>query len=93
MLVGACEMEVLIPSSSSLKEKRFILKSIKDRVSRKFNVSVAETDNQEKWQRATIGFAMVSNDHGLIENTFESIVRLIEAQGDAEIIRKTIQFY
>lgn len=84
---------MLIHASTSLKEKRFVIKSIKGRIANKFNVSVAETDHLDKWQRATLGVAIVSNEQQLIRSTFDEIVRLIESSGDAEIIRRSVQVY
>jgi len=63
MLVGACQIDLLIPESDSLKAKRYVLSSIKKRLRNKFNVSVAEVDDNDLWQLATIGICCVSNDN------------------------------
>lgn len=93
MFVGACELEMLIHASTSLKEKRFVIKSIKGKVANRFNVSIAEIDHLDKWQRATLGVAIVSNEQQLIRSTFDEIVRLIESSGEAEVIRQSVQVY
>jgi uncharacterized protein len=93
MLVGVCELELFIHSSNSLKEKRFVIKSIKDQVMKKFNVSIAEVKHQDKWQLAGLGIATVTNDHRIIRQTFDEIIKLIEFKGEAEIVSKTEQTY
>lgn len=93
MLVGVCELELFIHSSNSLKEKRFVIKSIKDQVKRKFNVSIAETDHLDKWQLAKLGIATVSNEQRIIQQTFDGIIKLIEFKGEAEILSHSTQTY
>jgi len=62
MNVGVCRIELRLPENLSLKGKRRVLKSITTRVKNKFNVSVAEVDDQELWQLATLGICCVSNN-------------------------------
>jgi len=62
MNVGVCKVSLRLPENLSLKGKRGVLKSITTRVRSKFNVSVAEVDDQELWQLATLGICCVSND-------------------------------
>ena len=93
MLVGVCELELFIHSSNSLKEKRFVIKSIKDRVMRKFNVSIAEVDHLDKWQLARLGIATVSNEQRIVQHTFDEIIKLIEFKGEAEVISRSVRIY
>ena len=86
MVVGICEIEVLIPQASSLKEKRIIINSIKDKISKRFNASIAEVGYQDKWQRALFGVAKVSNDMASIKKVFDFIDKLIIEDGRMEII-------
>ncbi len=62
MHVGICQIKFRIPENSSLKGKRHVLKSIIAQVNNKFNVSIAEVDDNDLWQLATIGICCVSND-------------------------------
>ncbi|MFC2038712.1 DUF503 domain-containing protein [Chloroflexota bacterium] len=62
MHVGVCHVRLRIPENGSLKEKRRVLKPITSRLINKFNISVAETDDNDLWQVATIGLSCVSND-------------------------------
>jgi uncharacterized protein len=60
--IGLLHLDVLIPGAHSLKDKRRVVKSLKERMGNRFNCSVAETDHQDLWQRARISVAVISND-------------------------------
>jgi uncharacterized protein YlxP (DUF503 family) len=85
MIVGILEFEIRIHSSNSLKEKRLVLKSLKDRLKNKFNLSVAELDFQEKWQRSKIGIAVIGNQHSFVENSLHQIFQFIDNADSFEI--------
>ncbi|MBN2354843.1 DUF503 domain-containing protein [candidate division KSB1 bacterium] len=91
MLVGLYQIDLHIPNSGSLKSKRFVLKSIKTRIHNKFNVSVAEVDGNEKWQRTTLGIAMVANERRFIEQVMAEIFRLIEIEDEVEILQHQLE--
>ena len=80
MVVGVCTLELEIPSSHSLKDKRRVVKSLTARVRQAFNVSVAEVDSLDAWQRATLGIVCVSSDanyaRGMLEKIIDSIERM-----------------
>lgn len=86
MIIGTCQVELLIPNNRSLKGKRKVIKSIKDRVRARFNVSIAEIDRLEEWQRATLGIACISNEVGLVDRILSKVVSLIETSPDAALI-------
>jgi uncharacterized protein len=69
-------LELELPFASSLKEKRQILRSIKDRLRRK-NVSVVESDNHDVWQRATVELALAAVSRGAAEEKREDIRRAL----------------
>ena len=75
MVVGVVRAELHLPESHSLKEKRSVLKSLKDRMRRKFNVAVAEVDPQETWQRAALGVAAVGSERAYVERQLQEIVQ------------------
>jgi Uncharacterized protein conserved in bacteria len=62
MFVGVLQVELYIPGSGSLKAKRRVVRSLKDRIRANFNVSVSEVDAQDKWQRAVVGIACIGSD-------------------------------
>ena len=86
MVVGTCRVSLHIPDSGSLKAKRFVLRRLKDRVRNKFNVSVAEVDDFDLWQRATIGIAVVANEGQFANQVISNVVRMIESDGNLNVI-------
>jgi len=91
MVVGICTLSLFLPHSHSLKDKRRVLKGLKDRL-RRFNVSVAEVDGQDLWQRATIGIATVSHDRSRVEEILRTVHDEIEARIPGEIIDYQIDY-
>lgn len=86
MLVGICQIELYIPDSNSLKSKRFILESIKTRIRKRFNVSISEINDTEKWQRATFGIALVTNESRFVDKLMSQIINFIENDDRVEIL-------
>ena len=86
MTVGSSTIELRIPGSDSLKAKRRVVKSIKERVQNQFRVAIAEVDRLDDWQRATLGVACVSNDSRLADATLSKVVNWIEASGDVLVV-------
>ena len=81
-----------MPENSSLKGKRQVLKSITARVRNKFNVSVAEVDNHDRWQLATIGICCVSNDNRYTNEVLSKVVDfVINAHFEVEILDYEIE--
>ena len=91
MVVGVCTIEMRLHGSRSLKEKRRVLRSVKDRIRNRFNVSIAEVDYQDKWQRALIALAAVSNEPVYVNRILEEAVEAIESMGLAEIVDSEIE--
>lgn len=77
MVVGVCRVELRLPENGSLKGKRQTLKSVIARLRNEFNVSVAEVDCQDMWQRATLGIVTVSTAadyaHGVLTKAVQTI--------------------
>ena len=93
MFVGIYQLELFIPESNSLKSKRFILKSLKTRIRNKFNVSVAEVDENDKWQKTVLGVATVSNEKKMIDGIFNQIKNLITSDVRVELIDQFRDIY
>lgn len=85
MFVAIVQVELFLPESNSLKAKRSIIKSLVQKVRNKYNVSVAEVDGLDKWQRAVIGVAAVSNERKLLERISQEIIKLLEHEERAEV--------
>ena len=91
--LAALFVEIHIPDSGSLKSKRKVLKSIKDRVRSRFNVSVAEMDYHDKWQRSLLGFAMIGNDKNYLESSLRQISSLLQGIDSVEMLREQIDYF
>ena len=74
-VIGVLTLELRLEYSHSLKEKRHVVQSLKDRLRGKFNVGVAEIDHQDLWQRALVAVATVSGDRGRAQLVLESVER------------------
>jgi uncharacterized protein len=82
MVVGVLQVELTIPSADSLKAKRMVLRSLKDRVRRNFNVSIAEVDENDQWQSSVLAVVVVSNDRRFANQVLSKIVDFIEVSRD-----------
>src|SRR3954466_4331779 len=85
MVVGVCRVTLMVPESHSLKEKRMVLRRIKDRVANKFNCAIAEVGDQDDWQSAELGFAVVSNELGFTQSMVQKVLQFIEDLAVAKI--------
>lgn len=81
VFIGLTTIDLTIPDSHSLKEKRQVIKSILDRIRSRFNVSACEADHLNDWQRATLAFAVISNDKKFVHECLMRITGLVELDG------------
>ncbi len=86
MLVGTIQIELYISEADSLKGKRFIIQSLKKKLRNKFNISIAEIDYHDKWQRSNLGIAFVSSDRKFIDKVFSKVMNFIDNEGRVEVI-------
>jgi uncharacterized protein len=90
--VGICKVKLRLPDNLSLKGKRQVVKSLTARVKNKFNVSVAEVEDNDLWQLATIGICFVSNDRRFTNEVLSKAVELVvNNQGDFEMLDYEIE--
>ena len=93
MIVGLGTIELQIPESCSLKDKRRVVRSVVARVRNEFNVSIAEVDHLDSWQRATLAVACVSSDAPYAHGLLEKVVRFIDhGRFDLVLLDYTIEF-
>ncbi len=85
MVVGLLTVEMHVPGSHSLKDKRMVLRRVKDRL-KKFNVSVAEVEAQDHRQLAVLGIAMVGNESRHVRSTLDQIVGALRGHPVAELL-------
>jgi uncharacterized protein len=74
MPIGLLTLEIYIPEAHSLKDKRQVLRSLKDRLRGKFNVAVAELEGQDSWQRSVVGVVSLSNNAGHVEQSLRTVL-------------------
>jgi len=75
MPVGLLTLEIHLPYSHSLKEKRAVLRKIRDRLRSRFNVAVAELDHRDVWQVATLGVVSISDSQPLLDAVLRDVLR------------------
>ena len=92
MIIGLCTVELYLPDSQSLKAKRQVLLSVKDRVRDRFNVSIAEVGDQDLWQKAVLGIACVANERKHVNQVLDQTVNLIRSVPMVDLIQCQIEF-
>lgn len=90
MIIGALKIRLLIEGSGSLKEKRRILKSIKDKAMG-MNASVAEVEDNDLWQAATLGAAFVSNDAAHVNSMMDKFIQGIHNNSNVEVLGSNME--
>jgi len=92
MQVGVMEVVLHIPHATSLKDKRQVVRRVKDRIRNKFNISMIETEGQNTWQRCELGFAMAGNERTSIERDLNRVLELIEREPELSMTEHFIEF-
>ena len=92
MNIGACKVKLRFPENQSLKGKRRVLSSIITRVRNNYHVSIAEVDDQDLWQLATLGIAYVSNSAKQVNEVLSRVIEFIsQSKFDVEILEHQIE--
>jgi uncharacterized protein YlxP (DUF503 family) len=92
MVVGVLQVELSIPDAFSLKDKRRVVKSIKDRIAHAHNVSIAEVGALDEHRRSILGLAMVSNDRGYVEGALSKLVDFVRSVPQVNLVDYQIDF-
>lgn len=92
MIVYA-ECSFFIPEAASLKQKRSVLKRMTDRVKNAYNVSIAEIDHQDLWQRTTIGLVATASSKDAAEREVKRAIRFLESNPEWEMSNCTLDYY
>ncbi len=93
MIIGAVELDLLIPGSRSLKEKRRVINSLKQLLRNRYNCSVAETEYKDLWRRARLAVCVVSDETAHVQQQLEHIIRFAGTNPHAELVDHHIEFY
>lgn len=92
MTVGVLRLTLYLAENHSLKGKRSILRTIKARVRNKFNVSIAEADDHDLWQRAMLGISQVGTDEAFCDAALREVVRCIDDMQLVELGEEQLEF-
>ncbi len=91
MVIGLCHLELLLEGNFSLKGKRQVIKSIVERARQRFNISIAEVEDQELWQKAVLGVCTVANDRQRVNSILDKVVSFIENTNLAQVTDSQIE--
>lgn len=86
MIIGICTCEIFIFNANSLKSKRSVVKSIIEKSKNRFNISIAEVGENDKWQKSIIAFSTISNDQTIVEEIIEKVINFFDSYSEIEII-------
>jgi uncharacterized protein YlxP (DUF503 family) len=86
MFVGIVRIELHIPAAGSLKDKRSVVQSLKERIRQRVHAAVAEVDHQDLWQRAALGVAVISGESHQVDELLQSVRNLVHATHGAELL-------
>jgi uncharacterized protein YlxP (DUF503 family) len=93
MTVGLARLTLFLPEVHSLKEKRMVLRRVKDRARQKFNLAIAEVGENDIWQRALIGVAVIGSGRRFVESALDEVVRFIRSEVEVTDVEREIQSY
>jgi hypothetical protein len=93
MVVGVLRLTLYLPENHSLKGKRGVVQKIKARVANQFNVSIAECDGHDLWQRAVLGVSQVGTDPAYVDGALRQVVRFVEGLHLAEVGEDEIEIF
>lgn len=92
MIVAVARLILILHDNDSLKGKRKVVKSLIGKVRHRFDAAIAEVEDQDKWQKAQLGVALVGNDAKLLRSRLDQILQFVENQHLAEIIDSQVEF-
>ena len=87
MVVAAVRIELHVPGAQSLKDRRSVLNSLKDRLRGRFNVAVGEAEPSDLWQRASLGLAAVGSERAVVDGMLEDVVNWLRRDHAVTLIR------
>ena len=86
MFVGIVRIELHLPGATSLKDKRPVIRSLKEKIRHQVHASVAEVDHQDLWQRAALGVAVVSGENRQVGELLQSVRNLVDRAAGTELL-------
>jgi uncharacterized protein YlxP (DUF503 family) len=86
MFVGIVQIQLHIPAARSLKDKRSVVQSLKERIRHRVHASVAEVDHQDLWQRCALGVAVVSGESRQVDELLQAVRDIVYGAPGAEVL-------
>ena len=93
MLVASMSFTLRLYSSNSLKEKRFVLLSVKKRLRNRFNVAVSEVGEHDSWRTAAVGLVTVGTDKGIVDAELTAITRFLDGDVRFELCDRLVEYF
>jgi uncharacterized protein YlxP (DUF503 family) len=91
MTVGIARLTLFLPEAHSLKEKRMVLRRVKDRARQKFNLAIAEVGENDVWQRAVLGVAVLGSGRRFVESALDEVVRFVRGEAEVTDVERELQ--
>jgi len=92
MVIGLLTLDLHFPGARSLKDKRQALRSLETRIRNRHNVSLAEVEHQDLWQRARLAVVGVNTDHSHLESTLQAVAGEAATARDVELVDQQVEF-
>lgn len=93
MLTTSVRFQLRLYASSSLKEKRFVLSSVKQKLHNRFNVSVSEVGGHDSWREAELGLALVTQEKAQADSTVEAVTRFLDGDVRFEVVHRSVEYF
>ena len=93
MVIGLLTLDLHFPGARSLKDKRMVVRKVKDLVRNKFNVSIAQVSEDDRWQRAVLGLSLVGSDRRFTESALDEVLRFIRGHVQVSNEEKELQTF
>ena len=93
MVLGVLHLEIHIPAAQSLKEKRRVLKSLTDRLRKRFNVAVAELDGMDLWQASVLAVATVARDSERVNQILSYAAQFVHAERSLSVTQESMELF
>ena len=93
MLLASLSVSLRLYASSSLKEKRFVVQSVKRRLRNRFNVAVCETDGHDSWKSAELALVTVGRDRAAVDRELEAVTRFLDRDARFEVVDRVAEYF
>jgi uncharacterized protein YlxP (DUF503 family) len=93
MMIGALSLTLRLYAADSLKEKRWVLQSVKKRLTQRFNVAVAEVGGHDLWREAQLGIVTVGRQKHVVDKVLDAVTRFLDGDARFEVVERTVEYF